>query len=39
MENTLNGQYQKLTKPNQARLMSYCQALLDSQEDDDNEQS
>ena len=38
-ENTLNGKYQKLTKPNQARWMSYYQALLDSQEDDNDEQS
>lgn len=35
-ENTLNGKYQKLTKPNQARWMSYYQALLDSQEDEED---
>ena len=34
MEGILSGKYQKLTKPNQARWMSYYQALLDSQEDD-----
>jgi transcriptional regulator with XRE-family HTH domain len=34
MEGMLSGKYQKLTKPNQARWMSYYQALLDSQEDD-----
>ena len=34
MEGILRGKYQKLTKPNQARWMSYYQALLDSQEDD-----
>ena len=39
MEGILSGKYKKLTEPNQARLMSYCQALLDSQEDDNNEQS
>jgi len=38
-EAILEGKIQKLTVQNQARLMSYCQALLDSQEDDDNEQS
>ena len=38
-ENTLDGKYMKLTKPNQARWMSYYQALLDSQEDDNDEQS
>ena len=35
----LSGKIQKLTVQNQARLMAYYQALLDSQEDDDNEQS
>ena len=39
MEGILSGKYQKLTKPNQARWMSYYQALLDSQEDDNDEQS
>ena len=34
-----SGDIQKLTEPNQARLMSYYQALLDSQEDDNDEQS
>ena len=34
MEGILSGKYQKLTKPNQARWMSYYQALLDSQEDE-----
>lgn len=29
-----NGDIQKLTEPNQARLMSYYQALLDTQEDE-----
>lgn len=30
-----NGDIQKLTEPNQARLMSYYQALLDTQEDEE----
>lgn len=30
-----NGDIQKLTEPNQARLMAYYQALLDTQEADD----
>lgn len=36
MEGILSGKYQKLTKPNQARWMSYYQALLDSQEDEED---
>lgn len=36
MEGLLSGKYQKLTKPNQARWMSYYQALLDSQEDEED---
>lgn len=30
-----NGDISKLNEPNQARLMSYYQALLDTQEDED----
>lgn len=31
-----NGDIRKLNEPNQARLMSYYQALLDTQEDDED---
>ena len=34
MDKILEGKIQLLNQPNQARLMSYCQALLDTQEDD-----
>lgn len=34
-----SGDIQKLTEPNQARLMAYYQALLDSQEDDKDDHS
>ncbi len=34
IENITNGKIQKLNEKNQARLMAYYQALLDSQEDD-----
>ena len=34
-EGLLSGKFKKLTEPNQARLMSYYQALLDTQEDEE----
>lgn len=36
IENINSGKIQKLTLQNQARLMAYYQALLDSQEDNKN---
>lgn len=41
LEGILSGKFKKLNKPNQARLISYYQALIDTQEDegDEDEQS
>ena len=39
IENISSGKIQKLTVQNQARLMAYYQALLDSQEDDNDDHS
>ena len=36
IDGILSGKFEKLNEPNKARLMAYCQALLDSQEDNNN---